>query len=108
MSRHSETEYQVLAGWATLDYGITTVDEFCEWSIREKHINPTDIREDRDLVSNVFHDARNLRKEELVNSISFLSEFLSQQCEKAIRLDLLDRDSVANIMSAQGLSDYID
>jgi len=108
MSMHSKTEYQVLAGWATLDYGITTVDEFCEWMMRVKHINPSDIIEDRDLVTKVFHDARNLRKEELVNSIIFLSDFLSKQCEKAIMLDLLDKDTVAKIMSAQGLSEYIE
>lgn len=87
MSRHSKLEYQILAGWATLDYGITALDCFLEWLVNVKNINLADIDNDREIIEKVFYEARNLREEEFISSICLSSEFLSGQCEKAMKLD---------------------
>jgi hypothetical protein len=107
MSKHSKTEYQILAGWATNDCGIYDFDHFCEYLIREHHINSEDVREDWDLIKSVFLEVRKCRTEEKLNAIKFWAKSLSDNISYTLRHELLTERDVDSILQEYGLMYYM-
>lgn len=95
--------YQVYAGWATLDYGISTFHDFCVWLMHKQNLKSKDIREDYNLIKQAFNNARNTRKEDCKSSIRFIAEYLDNACYSAIKHDLLTENEINDILKKYGL-----
>ena len=102
MSKHTKVEYQILAGWATINYNVNSLHQFCAWLISDNNFKSNEIREDYTIIKEVFYKARYVRKEEIITQLNIISEMLNKFCRKGISCGLLTSEEVESLLKKYG------